>query len=128
MRSSNGCCLRMNECRIAGVVGVLLTYFETRKHDLVRLGISADGIARMYLPEIDTSKSWTARLKITPEMGVKGRIGLLRGLLRRLRLLLSFGVKVLVSFTRIVSLHDIRRTHGGKWFAKGKLTRMVVAM
>ena len=107
---------------------MLLTYFETRKHDLVCLGISADGIARMYLPEIDTSKSWTARLKITPEMGIKGRISLLRGLLRRLRLLLSFGVKVLVSFTCIVGLHDIRGTHGGKWFAKGKLTRMVVAM
>lgn len=107
---------------------MLLTYFETRKYDLVRLGISADGIARMYLPEIDTSKSWAARLKITPEMRIKGRIGLLRGLLCRLRLLLSIGVKVLVSFTRVVRLHDVWRTHEGKRLETGKLTRMVVAM
>ena len=55
----------------------ILTDFETRKNDLVCLGIPSNGIARIYFPEVNSRQRWAARLEVSPEMRVNGKVALL---------------------------------------------------
>jgi hypothetical protein len=80
---------------------VLLTNFEPRKYDLVQFGVPTKVVSGVDLPKVDTRESRTARLEVTPEVRVYGRVRL-GGLLGRLSLLLSLGVEILGLFLRVV--------------------------
>lgn len=86
----------------------VLTNFETRKNDLIRLCISPNSVLGVYPPEVNACQRGAARLQVTPEVFVHGILWCLRRLLSRLRLL-RFFEGVLVVLHAVVNRVGIHR-------------------